>query len=110
MITTRERERERERELARYHLDNTYDWSRDNQASLQDRLSNLRQDTSRSVPNLNDPWDVDNNASSSTSNITQTSTPPRTSSPIGSDGSGDTIKPTDTPQDMAYKIYKGTRN
>lgn len=73
--------------IARDFHDNAVDWSRPNQINVVDRLSNLRPTQSQAVPTLSSP-----------------------SSPTNSDGSGDTIRPGDTPKDMVYKTFLSSRN
>ena len=65
-------------------LDNAIDWGRAESGNLNERLGSRRQDPSKAVPSLNNPWDIENETFSS-------SILERSSSPSGSDGSGDTI-------------------
>ncbi len=65
-------------------LDNAVDWGRAESGNLNERLESLKQDPSKSVPILNNPWGLEND--SSTSSLID-----RSSSPSGSDGSGETV-------------------
>lgn len=58
-------------------------------------------------PNLNAPSNGSNNLNTNNSSTPTNNSSP--SSPTNSDGSGDTIRPGDTPKDIVYKAFYSSR-